>query len=1088
MTVSTRLKTGTIGLFVLLVCLVVAGWLLPRLYEQKAASIFQQQFARYSDQKLQHFTTQISVFEHFPTITFTFQDLCVVDTSSGTPVKVLAVAHAKVTVNIQDLIQESVPVQHVYLNGVRFNQQVDSLGVKTSFRFRRKDTTITHSSTDPLVHFPQISITDAHITTQNDYKHTGFSIYVTQADLFGSFANDTLLLTGALRGRTGYLKSKNKLRFQHQPFTASARYSYRIAQKTGIVEWSRIILQNDTLSLTGTHTRLPTGIGAQLNLELKGSIHLNDLLKESLPPKLKTYVANATSPSKVQIRYTMTGESSPKKRPHAHLWFSLKEGELIWANTLTRLKHLSLTGELDNGKQQIPSSSMLRIYSFHCQSDIDSFQGKIEVSNFEQPFVRIALAGRLNVRTLTTIINLPKSSEYAGILQGEVTMQGFVKAPEKAYFSDQLRWNGTFTLQKGVVAHPALTVKGTDIQATAHFANHALELSQVQGKINGYSFYGQTTIHDLLGYVFKYNSAIKIDANLNTQRFDWDWITQKSPKPSAPTPASAQDSVRIKPTTILPDFIQLNLQLACTQFIFVRDTIHNIQAYVRNSGSMLHVLPLSFQFQGGTISGSVHTPNNWKHPGQSQIQLTWQLPTLNLRQTVQAVSQARQTQKPAAHPMSAMWQQQIHALIQEAEAHVTVRIGNIQLPGDENLQRFSMQIDKKGTQVSVPSIRFVTTARGTATGTGSFRLRSTAYSSPQVIDPLLNLRLNYPFLNLQQFMQQIAAMGNLLPSHDADLASELSTKIIPIKPYKASKMHLLAAAGNYRVNLEVNADKIHYQTFNGRGLALQTHIHLNKATVEKCSMQAFGGGLAMEGTLAWNHQQEDIPVELRLRLQHMNLHELFKVSDELNLDILRSQNIAGIMSCNLSVHTQLNQAFTPQLSKTLLYCKALIQDMELIDVQPIQHALRFIRKKRTEHLYFKDVNAHFMFHENRFLTPGVRLDNNICQFTLSGSYTMNGPADLYMDLNVFEILFGNNKRRIEQIQQQTDTVVATHQQHVLVYRLANDYKQNAYKVKLFNKKERSSIERVLLQEFRQQLRQQKIDTLFTQMQQVVDNQ
>jgi hypothetical protein len=94
---------------------------------------------------------------------------------------------------------------------------------------------------------------------------------------------------------------------------------------------------------------------------------------------------------------------------------------------------------------------------------------------------------------------------------------------------------------------------------------------------------------------------------------------------------------------------------------------------------------------------------------------------------------------------------------------------------------------------------------------------------------------------------------------------------------------------------------------------------------------------------------------------------------------------------------------------------------------------------------------------------------------------MGGGANLNMDVNVLSVLFGNNKRRIEKIQNDStaldkDTVDAPkagRKQHLLVFR-----EQNKYKVKLSNRKSRDENTRALRAEYSNLIRQHGIDTAF----------
>ena len=105
------------------------------------------------------------------------------------------------------------------------------------------------------------------------------------------------------------------------------------------------------------------------------------------------------------------------------------------------------------------------------------------------------------------------------------------------------------------------------------------------------------------------------------------------------------------------------------------------------------------------------------------------------------------------------------------------------------------------------------------------------------------------------------------------------------------------------------------------------------------------------------------------------------------------------------------------------------------------------------------------------------MNNNLSSFDIRGSYTMRGDASLSVDINVFNVLFGNNQRRIEQIQEDTLSLKESQSKQHLV--LVRD--QDKYKVKLSNRKEREDISLVLRNEFLDVLEQYQIDTAFSEI-------
>src|SRR5688500_9386054 len=67
-----------------------------RLYRDNAAAYLREQFSHGSDLVLAPFQTSVSVWRHFPRVTFTFRQISVTDTTGPVPVQVLSVGRAEV--------------------------------------------------------------------------------------------------------------------------------------------------------------------------------------------------------------------------------------------------------------------------------------------------------------------------------------------------------------------------------------------------------------------------------------------------------------------------------------------------------------------------------------------------------------------------------------------------------------------------------------------------------------------------------------------------------------------------------------------------------------------------------------------------------------------------------------------------------------------------------------------------------------------------------------------------------------------------------------------------------------------------------
>lgn len=929
-------------------CLLVL-LLVPFFYRDKITSLVQTEFARHSDQVLQDFQADLSLLRNFPHLTLILRKVSVVDTSGAAPLQVLGIRQATITTNLLALLRKEVILRKADLQGVVFHQRVDATGRKISFQFKKplQPDTLQPDTTQTLfLSLPRVDVRDARILTENLYKNNAFALHVAQARLGIALYGDSLVLQGALSGKIERIATKSRTWFQNKPFQATAQYTYHRRDKRGTFGQTSITINGGKLALRGSHVRLPASAdkpdkeGSYLDIQLSGTQPLLAILQQAVPDSLRTYLTNVTSPAQVQIRYTISGESTPTRRPRNRLSFRVTNGRLHFQQSGLRITKFQVAGEIDNGEARTPQSNTLTIKQLYARTPSGEVRLQGKLTDFKEPKISGGINGRMALHELAALLHLPHLESYQGNAAFEATTSGHASASVQHYVQKKWRTTGWLRLQNAAFPVTGLPLWCTAVNGEAQFTNNRIQLNDLTGKVDGHGFRLRADVQDLFRHWLDNRQKVTIDGALHIKAVPLEWITRLAAKRKA---------LQVK-------------------------------------------------------------------------------------------------QAHATH------------LLEATEGQFAVSMDTLRLPVQEDLHTLALLLRKNGEAISLSDIRFQTTLGGKGAGNGGFRLVK------QTMDaPFLNLNLNYDQVDLQGLALRIAALGKS-PEQAADRKDR---KIRRVK----RRDNL---PDNYQVNLRVNARKLTYEQLTGSNLRLRVKLQKGEAHLEQFAMNAFDGKFASRGLIRLNASGTGYPVQLRAQLQQMDLNQIFSLAEQLKLDVLQSRNIRGRINAGMVLQVELDQSFSPSLLKTVAYANARILDMELINVKPIQEALGFLREKRTEHLYFEDVETRFLLYKNRFITPGTNLNNNISDFDLSGTYTMGGEANLFMDVNVFSVLFGNNKRRIERIQNDSLSLKnSSSRQHLLVNR-----EQNDYKVKLFKKKEREAIGQSLRDEFDLLLTEQKVDTNF----------
>ena len=144
-------------------------------------------------------------------------------------------------------------------------------------------------------------------------------------------------------------------------------------------------------------------------------------------------------------------------------------------------------------------------------------------------------------------------------------------------------------------------------------------------------------------------------------------------------------------------------------------------------------------------------------------------------------------------------------------------------------------------------------------------------------------------------------------------------------------------------------------------------------------------------------------------------------------------------------------------------------------MEALTAGLRLVRKARSGHLYFEPVRTQLVLDRGEILIPSLVLNSNLANLAVSGTYGLDGRANLYVGANAVQALFGDNKKRIERIQAGVALAPRPHPglTYVNLRRAAGEPK---YQVRLFKKDEQRQQQTQLRLQARQFLVTQRLDT------------
>jgi hypothetical protein len=1099
LTLRRVLAVGFLLLLTLLLGLGAVVWLKGRAY---AVAYLQRtvraQLTKNSGLVLAPFTVELSPWRAFPHLTASLHHLALTDTSHGRAVPVLTVGRADLRLEVVSIWRRQVRVSRLEVHDADFQQLVDSTG--HSWGLRGKRARSLGEGKDPGVNFglDSLVVYNFRMSTRNEYAHSALVGYVQRARLSGGIRQGALQLHGILDGRLEQLANRTGTLLEHEPVRAWLNYRYAFKARRGEFWRTRATLNGDTINIAGTHAVVADqATGTNLNLQFSGTQPLVDVLHAALPPRLRPYLDGARSPSHARIVYTISGRSGPTVRPHVVLTFGLRNASIAWNDSTRRINRWDLQGTYDNGPGHNLRTASVKLSQCRIYSPVGQLDAEVLLRDFRRPYVQGRVRGRTELPELATVISPGLWQASRGLADLDIWMRGFLPTPgDKMLARSQksLSVRGTIDLRGAAFRVPARRVALSDFNVHIGLRDSLWRLTNASGRLAGMKFQASATTTYLLTYLTGQHPSTAIQGEFAVDELHLDRLralgggTATHALSTASRRQRARRNVRQLTRTLgshlLPDEVRLNVALRCRRLLLGPDTLRDLAVNVRHENQEVHLNNIKARAFGGQLTGRASWPTdttNYVVP--IDFQLAMRFGTVNYRRLIRrltrppgALAKARKAAR-LANPQAAM--PAFRELLLAADGSMTWDIARLDLPVGEPLRDLHLRFEKEDSLLRMPYLRFVAPQGGVGRASAA-----AVVSGIHLTAATANVDLRYQTLDVQQLLQMLAS---LKPPRDTTTfqpravikAARRAKRLARLraknrKPSAPSPAGTLLASGGLTAVLHVQADRVRYNSIEGGKFQLLSHLNATEARVDACSLDAFDGRITLHGLLRTDGGRQHHPLQVQALLEDIRLPDFFATANTMRFHVLTQDNIKGTLRCAAALRTDLDSTFLPVRAATFGYVKADLRDLELLNVEALQEAFKFVKKERTGHLFFEPVSTEFLLNGGQVLIPSLKLNSNLTELEVSGRYGLDGRANLYVGMNPLNILFGNNKRRVERIQ--SGEPMRPRSPRLTYVNLRRDAPATKYQVKLFQKKEQQQQQAALRQQCRQLLLTQRLDT------------
>ena len=1052
------------------------AWLVGTQWGQhQLEQLIRQRLTRNSDLVVAPFEVSISALRDFPHLSVALRHLQLTDTSYHRAVPVLRVGRLDARLDLTHIWQGRFEVSRLILRDVEFHQLTDARGHDWGLRGKGpRDAT---PKGPPDFDLGSLLLYNVRVVDRNELQNSGFSAYVREGRLAARVRRGVARVSGQLDGQLVYLRSGRGNLFAQEPVVAQIQYHYDFRRREGRFRRTRATLNGDTVLVRGTHRGAAPGQarGTRLNLRFAGRQPLLEVLRVALPTGLERFLDDARSPSHAYIQYSIRGVSGPTTRPRTVLHFAMRNAQVQWADSARRIRRWDARGTFDNGPAHAPSTTSLTFEQCRIYSRAGELDAALSVSDFTKPRLQGHVRGRTDLQTLAAVVVPNFWKARAGEAAIDLTLNGVLptiparanrRAVRPATLLPPIAARGTVRLENASFAIPRRQADMAELNVNIRLRDSLWTLENLSGRLNGMQLRANATTTYLLAYFSGQHPTTTIAGTFAVDELHLGELRrllaaprggqryQRPGQQPASLARTPNQKLAARALNLLPPGLLLDIRLRCGRLVVAADTLANLAATVRHNGRYVQLRDLRAQVWGGQVRGVVSWPTDTLNLQPVAAQLAVHFPALDYQQLLSRVT------RPSKRTAAGSKDPTLREVLLAANGQATVAIDQLALPGAGALQSLRLRIDKNGPRFLIPSFTF----RSSTGGQG--RISATALlSGIQLASARADLDLHYATLDVQHLLQLLAALSTMPPPPD-------DAPRRPRQRTAGSSSPFLDGTVTGRVN--VTADQVKYGALRGNRFQLSSSLEARQVQLEHCSLQAFGGSISLRGTLRTDAAVGHHPLHAQLRLQRIELPQLFGLAAAVGFDVLGSGNVRGTMNGETDLHTDLDNTFLPDIHQTHAFLKTDLQELELLEVGALTEALRFLREERTSHLYFEPVSPRFVLDGNRLLIPGLHLNSNLTDMSVSGEYFLDGQANLYVGLSPLQTLFGNNEKRVARIRSGEATQRPS---RGLVYlSLRRPAGSRRYQVKPFRRQEQRQNLGQMQRQYLELLRTQQLDT------------
>ena len=703
---------------------------------------------------------------------------------------------------------------------------------------------------------------------------------------------------------------------------------------------------------------------------------------EDLIPTLKSYENRGTVYFDVHIK----GKTANNQTPSINANFGCKDGYIKNKEANKVMDRLGFHCTFTNGAQRSAASSVFELKDFGARPEAGQFKAQLKVSNFNSPEIDLQLDSDFDLDFLTKFFKLYDLQNMTGQVlltmnfHDIIDLQNPEKALEKlnqAYFSKLSIKNLHFRSNRFHLPISQLNVE-------AVIQGQRLNLSKCQFKLGNNDLSISGNISNIPAVLHKTAELIQADLHVQAGHLDLESLLSTGNK-VAPTDEVLSDlkfdiAFRGRANTFI---VSRSLPIGNYYITRISTRLKHYQHAIKDFNGVFYINDRDVLIKrlDGTVDGSdVHLQGKIGHydlwlanhkRGNTEIEVDLISKAIHFKDLF---TYKGKNYVPEDYKNEDIKDLKLHgrivlhydSILQSAdfnltELHAQLKLHPLRLHGFRGKVHYEngiMQINEFSGNI----------------GNNDFRLNGTWNLASSAATHQLHIQAKR--ININEIISWNPPATNQKVDHDAGIT-------IFDKPFPNLSIQA-------RIN-ELTYHKYALSNINGRINIKENHF----VSLDKMQFRAAGGLIEMSGYFNGSNPSK-VYLNPDIKMQGLDLDQLFLKFDNFGQDLLISDNIHGLFTGRITGKILLHNDFTPIIQSSDLQLDVKIENGRLDKFAPMQALSAYVGNKNLDRIRFDKLENRFILKNGWFSFSNMTINSSLGHLEISGTQAVDLQMDYFI--------------------------------------------------------------------------------------------